>query len=46
MEHYTALSANFSMTIVRDTRMSFHGPHYVLLKMSILSMVCCVFDKL
>lgn len=46
MEHYSALSANFSMTTVRDAKMSFHGPHYVPPTMNISSMVYYVFDKL
>lgn len=46
MEHHPALSANFYMTRVRDAKMSFHGPHYVLLTMNISSMVYYIFDKL
>lgn len=46
MEHYSALSANFRMTTVRDAKMSFHGPRYVQLTMNILSMVYYIFDKL
>ena len=30
----------------RDAKVSFHGPHYVLLTMNILAMVYYIFDKL
>lgn len=30
----------------RNAKVSFHGPHYVLLTMNILAMVYYIFDKL